>query len=69
MFLMLSHLFIAALWSLAGKKLTTWLLLVMFIVFLLLSHVVSFPDLCCLSYIKLMGHYMLLIKKENFDFL
>ena len=65
MFLMLSHLFIAALWSLAGKKLTTWLLLVMFIVFLLLSHVVSFPDLCCLSYIKLMGHYMLLIKKEK----
>ena len=40
-FLMLSHLFIAALWSPAGKGLTSWLLLVMFIVFLLLSHVVS----------------------------
>ena len=40
-FLMLSRLFIAALWSPAGKGLTSWLLLVMFIVFLLLSHVVS----------------------------
>ena len=33
-FVMLSRLFIAALWSLAGKELTSWLLLVMFIVFL-----------------------------------
>ena len=59
-FLMLSRLFIAALWSSAGKGLTAWLLLVMFIVILLLSHVVSwcqvwylivsFPDLCRLSY-------------------
>ena len=32
---------IAALWSPAGKGLTSWLLLVMFIVFLLLSHVLS----------------------------
>ena len=40
-FLMLSRLFIAALWSSAGKGLTSRLLLVMFIVFLLLSHVVS----------------------------
>ena len=40
LFLMLSHLFIAALWSPAGKGLTSWLLLVMFIVFVLLSHVV-----------------------------
>ena len=40
-FLMLSHVFITALWSPAGKWLTSWLLLVMFIVFLLLSHVVS----------------------------
>ena len=38
---MLSRLFIAALWSPARKGLTSWLLLVMFIVFLLLSHVVS----------------------------
>ena len=42
-FVMLSHLFIAALWSPAGKGLTTWLWLVMFIiiVFLLLSHMLS----------------------------
>ena len=40
-FLMPSRLFIAALWSPAGKGLTSWLLLVMLIVFLLLSHVVS----------------------------
>ena len=37
----LSRLFIDALLSPAGKGLTSWLLLVMFIVFLLLSHVVS----------------------------
>ena len=40
-FLMLLRLFIAALLSPAGKGLTSWLLLVMFIVFLLLSHVIS----------------------------
>ena len=40
-FLMLSHVFIAALWSPASKGLTSWLLLLMFIVILLLSHVVS----------------------------
>ena len=55
-FLMLSCLFIAALWSPAGKGLTSWLFLVMFIVFLSLFHVVfclivSFPDLCRLSYL------------------
>ena len=44
-FLMISCLFVAALWSPAGKVLTSWLLLVMFIVFLLLSHVVSW-DRC-----------------------
>ena len=33
--------FIAALWSPAGKGLTSWLFLVMFIVFSLLSHVAS----------------------------
>ena len=31
-FVMLSHLFIAALWSPEGKGLTSWLLFVMFIV-------------------------------------
>ena len=40
-FLMLSHLYIVALWLPAGKELTSWLLFVMFIVFLLFSHVVS----------------------------
>ena len=40
-FFMLLRLFIAALWSPAGKGLTSWLLFVMFIVVLLLSHVVS----------------------------
>ena len=40
--LMLSPLFVAALWSPAWKGLTSWLLLVMFMVFLLLSHVVSY---------------------------
>ena len=40
-FLMLLRLFIAALWSPAGKGLTSWLFLVMFIVFLLHSRVVS----------------------------
>ena len=33
--------FIAALWSPDRKVLTSWFLLVMFIVFLLLSHVIS----------------------------
>ena len=43
-FFRLSCLFIAALWSLAGKELTSWLLFAMFFVFLSLSHVVSFFD-------------------------
>ena len=47
-FLMLSRLFIAALWSPAGNGLTSWLLMEMVIVFLLRSNVVSwvvlFPD-------------------------
>ena len=40
-FAMLSRLFIAALWSPEGKGLTSWLLFVMFIVIVLLSHLVS----------------------------
>ena len=40
-FVMLSRLFIAALWSPAGKGLTSWVLFVMFNCVLLLSHVVS----------------------------
>ena len=38
---MFLRMFNAALWSPAGKGLTSWLLFVMFIVVLLLSHVVS----------------------------
>ena len=59
-FLMLSSLFIPAVWSPAVKGLTSWLLLVMFIVFFvtfpygILSQVryliVSIPDLCRFSY-------------------
>ena len=44
-FVMLSRLFIAALWSPEGKGLTSWVLFVMFIVILLLSHLVSW-DRC-----------------------
>ena len=40
-FVMLSCLFIAALWSPEGKGLTSWLLSVMFIAFLLLSYLAS----------------------------
>ena len=40
-FVMLSRLFIAALWSPAGNGLISWLSFVMFYVFLSLSHVVS----------------------------
>ena len=45
---MLSRLFIAALWLPEGKGLTSWLLFVMFIVILLLSHSVS-SDRCGIS--------------------
>ena len=62
-FLMLLRLFIAALWLPAGKGLTSWLLLVMFIVFFVLTFscgiqghlwylIVAVPDLCLLSYFR-----------------
>ena len=61
-FLMLSRLSIAALSSPARKGLTSWLLFIMFIVFFfpfscdILDQVwyliVSFPDLCRLSYFE-----------------
>ena len=44
-FVVRSHLFIAALWPPAGKGLTSWLLFVIFIVISLLSHLVSW-DRC-----------------------
>ena len=59
-FLMLSCLFIAALWSSDEKGLTSWLFLVMFIVFFVIFPcvilgqvwylIVSFPGLCHLYY-------------------
>ena len=59
-FVVLSRMFIATLWSSAGKGLASWLLFVMFnCVFItfpcdILGHVwyliVSIPDLCRLSY-------------------
>ena len=44
-YVMLSRLFIATLWSPEGKGLTSWLMFVMFIVIVLLSHLVSW-DRC-----------------------
>ena len=44
LFVVLSRLFIAVLWSPEGKGLTYWLLFVMFIVILFLSHLVSYID-------------------------
>ena len=62
MFVLLSRLFIAALWSPAGKGLTSWLLFVMFnCVFVTFPYgiqghvwylIVSIPDLCHLSSLK-----------------
>ena len=63
-FVVLSGLFVAALWSPEWKGLTFWLLFVMFIVILLLSIwylgtgvvlnlIVSNHDPCCLSYLYL----------------
>ena len=59
-FLMRSRLFIAALCSPAGKGLTSWLLFVMINCVFVTSScailgqvwylIVSFPDLCCLSF-------------------
>ena len=67
---MLSRLFIAALWSPAGKGLTSWLLMVMFIVIFVTFPcgilgqvwylVVSFPNLCRLSYV-LYKNYLICI--------
>ena len=60
-FVMRSLLFIAAVWSLGGKRLTAWLLFVMFncvfvtfpcgILCQVWYLIVSFPDLCHHSYL------------------
>ena len=60
-FVMFSRLFIAAFWSPAGKGLISWLLFVMFnCVFVTFPYnlgqvwylIVSFPDLCRISYFE-----------------
>ena len=68
-FLMFLPLFIVALWSPAGKGLTSWLLLVMFIVLLYFCYfpmwypesgvvkIVSFPDICRLTFNYLLTEY------------
>ena len=71
-FVMLSRLFIAALWSPEGKGLTSWLLFVMFIVILLLSHlvwylIVSILDPCCLAYFNCRKSYVLITKFPNIN--
>ena len=68
-FVMLSRLLIAALWSPEGKVITSWLLFVMFCDFVTFPFgilgqvwylIVSIPDPCCLSYIltNAMGQHM-----------
>ena len=62
-FFMLLRLFIAALWSPAGKRLTSWLLFVMFncvfvtfpcgILCQVCYLIVSIPDLCHLSHFQM----------------
>ena len=63
LFLMLLRLFIAALWSAAGKVLTSWLLLMIFFCIFVIFPcgilgqmwylIVSFPGLCRLSYLNM----------------
>ena len=72
-FVMLSRLFMAALWSAAGRGLTSLLLFVMFICIFVTfqcgilgqvwSLIVSIHDLCCLSYIDYCQNYM---KEQGF---
>ena len=76
-FVMLSRLFIDALWSPAGKGLTSWLLFVMlnciFVTFPcgILGQVwyliVSIPDLCRLSYIFEKAHNSLYITNHHVE--
>ena len=77
-FVMLSRLFIAALWSPAGKGLTTWLLFVMFncgfvtfpygILGQMWYMIVLIPYLCPLSYLnsKYMVHVRVLLELLSF---
>ena len=67
---MLSRLSIAALWSPAGKGLTSWLLYVMNIVIIWLLGkvwylIVSIPDPCCLSYFEWFNFISLIIVRKK----
>ena len=64
-FVMLSRLFIATLWSLAGKLLTSWLLLVMLNCVFSLSHVVSCVRCGTLLYRFLIFAAFLTLKQFN----
>ena len=68
MFLVLSRLFIAALWSPAGEGLTSWLLLVMFIVFyyFLMWYPGPGPVLDCILF-RSLPSFLLLINIRNKD--
>ena len=68
-FFMLSRLFIAALWSPAGKGLTSWLLIVILSVFLSLSYVVSWVRSDTLLYRLLIFAYFLLCEVYDIDIL
>ena len=65
-FVMLSCLLIAALWSPEGKGLASWLLFVMFIVILLLSHLVSCDRCGALLYRFLILAVFLTLTVSNF---
>ena len=75
---MLSRLLIAALWSPAGKGLTSWPLFVMFNCVLSLSHVVSLgqvwhlivsiPDLCRLSYYDMNANHIVSFNFNRISF-
>ena len=63
---MLSRLFVAALWSHAGKELTSWLLLVIFNCVLSLSHVVSWVRCVTWLYrLLILAAFLTLIKAPS----
>ena len=66
-FVMISHLFIAALWSPEGKGLTSWLVFVICIVILLLSYLVSWDRCGTLLYrfLFLLSFLLCLFAKFN----
>ena len=77
-FVMLSRLFIAALWSPAGKGLTFWFSFVMFncgfvtfpcgVLGQVLYLIVLFPDLCRLSYFYIRKHAKIKLSRIRHSF-